>query len=59
MAAGQIPNLTSMGFDSSISCEWFPGMPTEATGVRGISSSGRAPVLQAGGGRFKSDILHD
>ena len=25
---------------------------------RGISSSGRAPALQAGGDRFESDILH-
>ena len=26
--------------------------------IRGISSSGRAPALQAGGDRFESDILH-
>lgn len=49
MAAGQIPNLTSMGFDSSISCEGFLGLPLEATETRACSSNGRATPLQGEG----------
>ena len=31
---------------------------SKLTLIRGISSSGRAPALQAGGDRFEPDILH-
>ena len=35
-----------------------PPRPTSANRVRGISSAGRAPALQAGGQRFDPAILH-
>ena len=32
--------------------------PVRRSKLRGLSSSGRVPVLQSGGGRFESDRLH-
>ena len=35
-----------------------PPPKAEGTRIRGFSSVGRAPALQAGGHRFESDYLH-